>query len=271
METSVLFAQHCHSHYSRDGESALSAVVEKAKQRGIHVLFMTEHAEDLDEKLWRQFTQECHQYSQGISICPGLEFRTQEGLHLLGLNLKNYQNIKTCTLACTFIREQGGFSIIAHPHYYPFLLESPCFDFSEVDAIEVWTAKADSQRCPRKSVLRLYQHLKKTFPYLRAVAGLDAHGTYMVSTPIMRTVSATPTKEDPVLVALHALRENSYTLSGGKVLLNAQGEILKGRFRINLIHPFFKLKKILQRFAKRWRKLGFPELHWIRKLFRKVF
>lgn len=263
----IRFAQHCHSEYSHDGESTFLEMVEKAKEQKIDFLFMTEHAEDLNPTLWAKFVVDCQNASQGIYIVPGLEFRTAEGPHILGLNLglSPFYLAKTCVEACDWIRTQGGFSIIAHPDYYPYLLDPPCFDFQKVDAIEVWTAKADTQRCPRRRVISLYHQLKKTFPHLLPVAGLDAHGTYMLSTPCM--LIEVEEGQNP----LEAIRLKPYQLVGGNIKMNQKAEILQGQKIVLFFAPLFWFKKKLQRFAKRWRKWGLPELNFLRKLFRKAF
>lgn len=263
--TQIYIAEHCHSTYSRDGESLLGEMVEKAKQCSIQYLYLTEHAEDLNETRWNQFVQECKHYSQGIEVVPGLEFRTTEGLHILGLSLKNYSLANTCAKACAFIRSQGGLSIVAHPNYYPALLDPPCFDLNLVDAIEIWTAKADTQHCPRKKILALYHRLKQTYPHLLPIAGLDAHGTHMLSTPRMRL------ELDANQTPLDRIREKKYILVGKAVTLDSSGKLIQGQWRM-LWFPFvFAIKRLLQKIAKRWRKLGFPELPWLKKWFRKVF
>ncbi|MEK7484675.1 MAG: PHP domain-containing protein [Planctomycetota bacterium] len=266
--TPIYIAEHCHSTYSKDGESVLAEMVQKAKQCSIQYLYLTEHAEDVTEVQWKQLVQECKDYSQGIEVIPGLEFRTKEGLHILGLSLQNYYLAQTCVEACTFIRSQGGFSIVAHPNYYPALLDPPCFDFNLVDAIEIWTAKADTQHCPRKKILKLYQQLKRTYPHLLPVAGLDAHGTYMLSGPRMQIqLDQLEGQKTP----LDLLREKKYILVGGAVKLNSEGMPLQGQWRITVFHSIFFVKRILQKIAKRWRKQGLPELNLLRKLFRKIF
>ncbi len=100
---------HLHTRASWDCLSDPEAILRQARKRGIHRLAMTDHNRlDLSLALHRDYPD---------AVIPGEEVRTEEGIDLIGLYLRNEIPKGTpAREACARIREDGGIVYLPHPY-----------------------------------------------------------------------------------------------------------------------------------------------------------
>jgi len=101
---------HCHTYYSFDGTASPQQVVNKAIQKGIDCLAITDHNEI-------RGAMEAIEYAKGkpILIIPGIEVKSKDG-DILGINVKEkIPSGLSVKETIKRIKEQGGFVIIPHP------------------------------------------------------------------------------------------------------------------------------------------------------------
>jgi predicted metal-dependent phosphoesterase TrpH len=108
---------HCHTFYSFDSNASPKEIVDKAIERGIDCLAITDHGEI-------EGAIEAIEYSKGkpVLIIPGIEVKTKEG-DVLGLNVKEkIENGLSAKETIEKIKKLGGMAIIPHPFalFYPF-------------------------------------------------------------------------------------------------------------------------------------------------------
>lgn len=112
----MLIELHSHTHYSRgtkvlyDGVDSPEGMVKSARSKGIGMLAITDHNHTV---AWKEARAAGKKH--GVTIIQGEEITTQEG-HVVALGISEAIP-KGLSLEETLdrIREQGGFSIAAHP------------------------------------------------------------------------------------------------------------------------------------------------------------
>jgi predicted metal-dependent phosphoesterase TrpH len=106
---SIRLDLHLHTHASWDCLSNPEAILEKALERGIHRVAMTDHN-------LLALSLEMHE-KYPDRVIPGEEVRTQEGMDLIGLFIKRELPKGTpAREACRMIREDGGVIYLPHPY-----------------------------------------------------------------------------------------------------------------------------------------------------------
>jgi predicted metal-dependent phosphoesterase TrpH len=101
---------HIHTCYSFDSNASPKEIVDKAIEKGIDCLAITDHGEI-------KGAQEAIEYSKGkpILIIPGIEIKSKEG-DILGINVKEKISEKlSAKETIKKIKEFGGLAIIPHP------------------------------------------------------------------------------------------------------------------------------------------------------------
>jgi hypothetical protein len=167
---------HVHTTYSHDGRDTPEQLAEQARARGITFVGLTDHAEDLDAAVFARFQAHCREVSSGgVTLIPGLEFRFDgfPGLHLLTLGLKGWITPNT---PADLVRQAGGtagFIIVAHPLLCRYHV--PDDVAAGVHAVEVWNAAYNTRYLPDPRALRLLETMRRRWPALVGIAGLDQH------------------------------------------------------------------------------------------------
>jgi predicted metal-dependent phosphoesterase TrpH len=155
---------HLHTHASWDCLSNPQAILERAKEKGIHRVAMTDHN-------LLGLSLEMHQ-AHPEEVIPGEEVRTAEGMDLIGLYIKREIPKGTpAREACEMIREDGGIIYLPHP-YAPG--KGASGRFAEelaplVDVVEVFNARLHPGRlnAPALALAESQEKLQG--------AGSDAH------------------------------------------------------------------------------------------------
>ena len=157
---------HIHTHYSYDSNSLPKEVVEKALQKGIDCLAITDHEEVGGAKEVMEYA-----FGKSILIIPGIEVKSIKG-DILGLNVREIipaglsvkETIKR-------IQEQGGMATIAHPFATFYHFKGDMEDFlGEIDGIEAFNAAIFASE--NKRALEFVKKHDLAF-----TAGSDAHFT----------------------------------------------------------------------------------------------
>ena len=172
----MLGALHVHSSYSRDGRDSLPDLHAFAAARGIRFLGLTDHAEDLDRELFRQYVHECVELSDDrVTLIPGLEFRFagHKGMHLLALGLRDWMDPRTPEEFFQLSEGVTGLTIAAHPVFPRYRYPQVVLD--RVHAIEVWNATYNTRFLPDPRAIRLLRQVRARRPEVVAVVGLDQH------------------------------------------------------------------------------------------------
>ncbi|MGW8265635.1 MAG: PHP domain-containing protein [Longimicrobiales bacterium] len=99
---------HLHTRASWDCLSDPVDILERARERGVHRVAMTDHNRlELALEMHRQYPD---------AVIPGEEIRTEEGIDLIGLYIRREIPKGTpAREACRLIREDGGVIYLPHP------------------------------------------------------------------------------------------------------------------------------------------------------------
>lgn len=165
---------HVHSRFSYDGKNTLEEIARHAIARGYSFVGMAEHSDTLNQEIMSTYVKSCAEVSSSsLLIIPGIEFTCDNKLHLIGLGVRHYTDIKNPMDLARFIRQEGKLSIVAHPARYKYQIPSGLGDL--IDGIEVWNAGYDGRFVPNSNSLRLWDRLRCSNGDLLAFGGQDLH------------------------------------------------------------------------------------------------
>lgn len=127
---------HCHTFYSFDSRCPPQKIVDRAIEKGIDCLAITDHDET-------KGALEAIEYAKGksILIIPGIEIKSKEG-DILGLNIKEKIPDKlSAKETIKRIKELGGLVVIPHPFGLFCKFRGNLSELvKEIDAIEILNA-----------------------------------------------------------------------------------------------------------------------------------
>ena len=127
---------HIHSRYSYDSTSSPKEIVEKAFEKGIDCLAITDH--ETVEGVGKVMEQAS---GKPILIIPGIEVKSRKG-DILGLNVKEAIPAGlSAKETIEKIKEQGGMAVIAHPFSFLYSFKGDLKSLlGEMDGIEAFNA-----------------------------------------------------------------------------------------------------------------------------------
>jgi len=165
---------HVHSTFSYDGEHTLEEIASFARKRGYHFVGITEHSDTFDTVKMSEFVKKCKYLSTpDLFIIPGIEFTCENNIHLIGLGIEYFTDIKHPVTVAKFIHDNNGITILAHPSRYSFRI--PIELFNELDGIEVWNVPYDGRFVPNVSSIKFWKSIKNTNRCIIAFGGQDFH------------------------------------------------------------------------------------------------
>jgi len=174
MKPEICGVMHVHSTHSQDGSMTLRQLAGWCRKSGLKFLMISEHPEILGRKIidrarMREIVKECNALSdENFIIIPGLEFMTDDGMHILAYGIRKYFEERGTKKSIEKIHELGGLAVLAHVSIYD---EIPFEKLSGIDGIEVWNTLYDGWLAPRVGNLRILGKIKGA----KAFAGSDLH------------------------------------------------------------------------------------------------
>jgi hypothetical protein len=171
---------------------------------------MSEHSDTLNEEKMVLYVQECQRVSgPDCLVVPGIEFTCENNLHLVGLGVQHYTDIKDPIRVAEFIRQRGGIAIIAHPIRYNYQI--PKNLIAAVDGVEVWNSVYDGRFVPNDRSLKLLREMRRENKSLLAFGAVDLHHVPH-NTKVTMTLPCHELKKKDLLNALKV--ENSIIGNG---------------------------------------------------------
>ncbi|MDR1704217.1 MAG: PHP domain-containing protein [Clostridiales bacterium] len=166
------FAIDCHVHTS-DGSGCARdngrKMIESAKSNGLNGMIITEH-----NKLTPQYViDELNAAYAPFRVFSGIEIRIQgDDFLVLGLHDEILQQKWEYIELFNYVRENGGYIALAHPHRYWNGVDSNVYSFRP-DALEIYSTNMDNISWQqRQNALRLANSLQ-----VNILANSDAHAT----------------------------------------------------------------------------------------------
>jgi hypothetical protein len=165
---------HVHSNLSYDGQHPLKEIAAFAKERGYSYVGITEHSTTFDEIRMAYLVAECRSLSDPtFCLIPGLEFTCEADVHLVGLGVEHFTDVKEPMAVARFIKEQGGVAIFSHPSRYAYKI--PLGLATELHGIEIWNAGYDGRFVPNDRSIALWRTLRTQNKALWPFGGQDLH------------------------------------------------------------------------------------------------
>jgi hypothetical protein len=167
-------AVHVHSILSRDGTMTIAELARYFREKGYQFLAMSEHAEDMDEgKVQALREQSAANSDDGFCVIPGIEFAVTRQIHIVGVGIVNLIRLDGPVYVAERMREQDGFSILAHPKRLGW--DCPAEVLRAVDAVEIWNIGNDGKYLPSSKALPAFVRMREENPQLHAMASHDFH------------------------------------------------------------------------------------------------
>lgn len=169
---------HLHTEASPDSRLTLEQAVQKAKEKHIDAIAVTDHNICAPQEVFDRPLRD------GVLLIPGVEYSTRSG-HLLGLFLKKPVRVEgeergrvDFDAAAAAIRAAGGITVLAHPyemtkHSIEGISDRIFENAAKLDGIEIFNCRATKKR---KYANDLARETADCFSGpIRMTAGSDAH------------------------------------------------------------------------------------------------
>lgn len=192
---------HTHTNHSFDCGTPVEELIRAAERNRLDAIAICDHdtmsAVEIAEKI-----------SNRVMIIPGMEISCKNGVHIVGLFLKEEIVSKNILDAIDEVHSQGGLALLPHPfrpdtgllynRYKGGLLsgEEAGKALSEVDLIE-----AINFRCPIEAMLETDKYLR-AYPDLPQVAVSDTHSIPEVGKAFLELENFKPETTDDIKMAL---------------------------------------------------------------------
>ena len=159
------FDLHIHSQYSYDSVLKPEKILKIAKKRNLDGLAVTDH--NTIQGGIKTFSLN---KDPDFEVIIGSEIKTEYG-DIIGIFLNEEIRSKSFEIVIEEIKDQGGFTILAHPYRQ---LENPEIIASKVDLIEIFNAR--SRKKWNENAYKLSKLVKKP-----VTAGSDSHTHFEIA------------------------------------------------------------------------------------------
>lgn len=157
---------HVHTTYSYDGKISLEKLKEWCITHNVKIVFLTEHAESLNRKLWKKYEDECNKLSDNdVLLIPGLEVSCKDN-HILLINPHEFYISNSSSEVIEFAKKNGITTVIAHV--------SPNSTINDVNLVEVWNKKYHGIAPLLRNIVWFKKSIKSGKLFY-ALGGNDAH------------------------------------------------------------------------------------------------
>lgn len=210
---------HVHSTFS-DGEFTLAELRTAFLASGCAFVCITDHAEFFEASDLDKYRMQCAALSDyRFCFVPGLEFRCEQGMHILGYGVTSPVETEDPQEVIQHIEANGGIAVIAHPKETAFEWIN---SFSTLPAgIEVWNSKYDGRYAPRPGTFQLLARLQERRPDMRAFYGQDLHWKKQYR----RLFNLVDCRARVPKYILNAFRYGQYSASKGELKLPSNGRL----------------------------------------------
>jgi hypothetical protein len=211
---------HVHSKFSYDGVSSVDELAAFGRACGYSFMAMSEHSDTFDRDRMAAYVDECRRVTgPDFVMIPGIEFTCESNLHVVGIGIQTYTDMREPVRVARFVREQGGVPVAAHPSRYHHRLPSGLADV--LGGIEVWNASYDGRFVPNASALNLLKEFRQRNASINAFAGQDLHRLPGRRCRVTVGVHAERLDGDAIV---RALARGDFSVSNGVFRLHACGE-----------------------------------------------
>jgi hypothetical protein len=168
---------------------------------------MSEHAEDMNQaKVQALCEQSAANSDEEFCVVPGIEFAVTRQIHIVGVGVVNLIRLDSPAYVAERMREQKGFSILAHPKRLGW--DCPAEVLRAVDAVEIWNIGNDGKYLPSSKALPAFVRMREQNPQLHAMASHDFHRrASFYDMAVEMTVASLSTE-----AILENLKHGSYTV-----------------------------------------------------------
>jgi len=245
MKSEICGIMHVHSTYSNDGKMTLRQLADWCRKSSLKFLILSEHPELIDKKIidmarMGEIVKECKALSdENFIIIPGLEFLTEDGMHILAYGIEEYFEERDTKKSIDKIHELGGLAVLAHVSIYD---EIPVEKLSEIDGVEVWNTVYDGWLAPKPRNLRVLEKIKGA----KAFAGSDLHGEKHLGRMLV-CVKAEKLDEKDIL---SELKKGKACYRGRFISLNPNNIRFYYRLAFALLNRIYGLARFGKRVAK---------------------
>lgn len=220
MTYSVPGAIHMHSDYSHDGLDSLETLRETCISRGIGWVGMTDHAEDMNQEVFREYQAHCASLSdETFRFIPGLEFRFAgfRGIHLFALDVREWMQPRTPDEFFDQAASSAQFTVLAHPILCGYTV--PSIVLNRIHGIEIWNTNYNTRYLADPRAITLYHDVHARRPEVVATVGLDQHDSR--DDRGVRTLIAPEDFIDPAV----ALRSGRFITAGRRTTFDARATL----------------------------------------------
>jgi predicted metal-dependent phosphoesterase TrpH len=230
---------HTHTEHSLDCRMSIGSLIRKAEILDLYAIAITDHDSMSAIEIARDMARR-------IKIIPGMEKTCEEGIHLIGLFLKEKIVSKKVLDVIDEIHNQGGLVLLPHPFrpgtglmfnnemHHIFTGDEMAGIVAEIDLIE-----AVNYRCTSEAKLKTDRFLKFC-PEIAQIAGSDAHFENEIGKAYVDLESVVSASFDDIKEALlHSPRTLRFEVYGEEAVREV--EITDAEKRIT--SPFGELEK----------------------------
>ena len=219
---------HVHSTRSFDGRCDYAQLRQLLRSQGLHFACMTEHIEGLGPADLDAIIGDCRAHSdEGFLFVPGIEMDCFT-VYFLGLG-QGSVDFRDERSIYGSLRAASRLCVLSHPvkasYRYPDWVLRDC------DAVEIWNAKHDGRFFFRPQCERLLAQVRRRWPRVVAVVGMDLHAPDGLCGIHMRLTRPGPLAADFVLDEIGAGRVEFF--DGDRRVQDA-GAIRRGYLRARI-------------------------------------
>ncbi|RLF34858.1 MAG: hypothetical protein DRM99_05745 [Thermoplasmata archaeon] len=157
---------HVHTNYSYDGKITLKELRNWCIKNNIRIVFLAEHAESFNKKMWKMYVEECERLSnKKIILVPGIEIPCKDD-HIILIDPKKFFFSRLSKNVIRFAKKENVLTILAH-------VSEKTSEPRDVDLVELWNRKYHGNTLLLSNLV-WFKRAIKSKPFY-AIGGNDIH------------------------------------------------------------------------------------------------